>query len=293
VSLGDPRGPITASPDKEKWRKRFARVQGTRLQRPYEILFVPAPAPERFANEHLDALAQRLRTTNPTVARATLAEAEEIYQEPQQRIESAERRATTLQGTVAIAASVAAAGGGLLLDPTRVHGHGWRVALGLLLAAFVGCLTGCAMRALGATSRTFNFEEPGVERIVERAKATNDYDALTLRAAELLRAFGVADQVGKVKVGLLIAAAWWFRLAILTLCLLTGLIAAYAIWGPTNAGQSPAAASAGRGESGPPGPRGQPGPSGRQGRPGRSGPRGPRGRPGPPGRDATRSRSNP
>lgn len=53
--------------------------------------------------------------------------------------------------------------------------------------------------------------------------------ALTHRAAELLRASEVADQIGKVKVGLLRSAAWWFRIAILLLACLAGVLLAYSI----------------------------------------------------------------
>jgi hypothetical protein len=223
-------GPITVSPDPKKWRKRRDRLPAW-LRPLWDYVMVPADPPERFATESLADLAGKLKTEDEDVARAILAEAEAIYAEPQERIESAERRATTLQGTVAIAASVALAGGGLLLDPSRIRGQCWRIAVGGLLAAFVICLLGCAIRALGATTRIFNFEEPGPTRIVDRT-SMNNTEVLTHRAAELLRAFAVADMIGSVKIGLLRSAAWWFRLALVLLALLTFLVCSYAIWGP-------------------------------------------------------------
>lgn len=228
----DPTGPITVSPDPRKWRTRRGVFPEGRRREIWDKIVVPADPPERFASESLGELAGKLRTTDEDVAAAILAEAEAAYREPQQLIESAERRATTLQGTVAIAASVALAGGGLLLGPSRISGREWRIAIFVVLALFVVCLLSCAVRALGATVRIFNFEEPGYERIVERASMSNA-EALTNRAAELLRASAVADMIGSVKVGLLRAAAWWFRVALVLLALLTAVVGAYAIWGST------------------------------------------------------------
>jgi hypothetical protein len=226
----DPTGPITISPDPKKWRVRRSICRDGWWRTKWDEVFVPADPPERFATESLSDLAGKLKTPDEDVARAILAEAEAAYSEPQQVIDSAERRATTLQGTVAIAASVALAGGGFLLDPSRIEGRGLRIAIVVLLALFVVCLLGCAVRALGATVRIFNFEEPGFVRIGDRASMSNT-EVLTHRAAELLRASAVADMVGSVKIGLLRSAAWWFRRALLLLALLTVLISAYAIWG--------------------------------------------------------------
>jgi hypothetical protein len=107
---------------------------------------------------------------------------------------------------------------------------------------FVLCLTACAMRAIGAMARIFRFLEPGPQRIVERADM-DSCDVLTHRAAELLRAADVASQIGRVKVGLLRAAAWWFRLAILNLAVLGALIATYAIARPQPPARLPSSTS--------------------------------------------------
>jgi hypothetical protein len=243
--MSDEQGPITESPDQPYRNGLVALVKdmvaqrrlppAQRTRRPlHEYVRVPADAPGGFAAESLPELAMRLRTGEPGVARAILAEAEAAFQEPVDRIESAERRATTLQGAVAVAASVVVAGGSLLLDPGKLHGQGWRIAFAAVLFAFVGSLTACGVRALGATSRIFRFRDPGIERITDRARM-DECDALVHRAAELLRSAAVANEVGRVKVGLLRSAAWWFRLAILMLTALAGLLAAYAISGPHGA----------------------------------------------------------
>jgi hypothetical protein len=171
-----------------------------------------------------------LKSEHLEVSKAVVAEAEAIFAEPHNRIEKAERRATTLQGSVAIAASLSIAGTGLLADASAVQGQGWRTLMALTLLAFVVCLTGCAVRAVGATLRLFRFEEPGPERIFARAEM-DESEALANRAAELLRAADVTNEIAKVKVGLLRAAGWWFRLALMMLALLTAIMAAYVIWG--------------------------------------------------------------
>jgi hypothetical protein len=110
----DPTGPITVSPDPSEWRaRRSIWPEGGWRRKRWDQIFVPADPPENFATESLADLVGKLKTSNEDVARAILAEAEAAYSAPQQVIDSAERRATTLQGTVAIAASVALAGGGL------------------------------------------------------------------------------------------------------------------------------------------------------------------------------------
>ncbi|MCW3002040.1 MAG: hypothetical protein JWQ20_1338 [Conexibacter sp.] len=228
-------GPFNKSPDIARrngfvrmLRKTVAKHSLTPLK---DYVLVPAPIPSEYATETLADLAGRLATDDPVVAKAVLDEAEAMYKEPAERIESAERRATTLQGVVAVAASVAVASGGLLLDPTKVAGHGWRIAIAAVLLAFVLCLLACALRALGATTRIFRFLQPGHTRIAERARMS-ETEVLTHRAAELLRAYDVADQVGAVKVGLLRSAAWWFRASLVMLALLMVLLATYTVAGP-------------------------------------------------------------
>lgn len=228
-------GPFSNSPDIARRNGLIRMLRRTVSEHSFTPLknyvLVPAPIPSEYAAETLTDLAARLKTDDPDVAKALLDEAEAMYKEPADRIESAERRATTLQGVVAVAASVAVASGGLLLDPTKIAGHGWRIAIAAILLVFVLCLLACAVRALGATTRIFRFLQPGHTRIAERAQMSAT-EALTHRAAELLRAYDVADQVGAVKVGLLRSAAWWFRASLVMLALLMGLLAAYTIAGP-------------------------------------------------------------
>ena len=237
----DPAGKITVSPDPKKLRDALARRRGLRRR-----LFIqcrqPANVPGRYGDpaEELDfhfnrALHELVDELNGDVenvaeesARQTLVEAQAVFNEPLARIDSAERRATTLQGTVAIAASLVVGGASLLIDPTKVYGHGWRIAIAVGLGLFLACLIGCAVRALGATSRVFQFEQPGYERLTQRARQPASA-AMLEHAAELLRASSVSDEIAGIKVGLLRMAAWWFRGALVALALLAGLLIAYAI----------------------------------------------------------------
>lgn len=224
-------GPIIRSPDPRRWRDRWLWVQGhcpDLLQRAYASAVVPADVPGGYAAVHLNTLKEQLRTPCEATASAVLAEAESAAAEPQERIDGAERRATTLQGTLAIAASVTVAGAGLVLRDDTIDAGGWRTALAATFAAAVIALLACALRAAQVTGRIFQFEEPGFERIAARAQMSAS-DAMTSRAAELLRAAAVADVVGSIKVGLLRAAAGWFRLALVLLGAVAALLLAYAL----------------------------------------------------------------
>lgn len=228
--MADETGPITVSPDPRRLRERRDRVPDGWVRRRYDYLFVPAEVPQHFT-ESLDDLIAKLPAKGPKEAEAVLDEAKAIYEETLARIDGAERRATTLQGTVAVAASLSVAGAGLIVDADRTSDDGWRIGLALGLLGFLLCLVMCALRAAGATSRIFQFLEPGRERIVMRA-AMGQRDMLVHRAAELLRASGVADEVATVKVGLLRSAAWWFRAALLVLALFGGAVGWYSVCGP-------------------------------------------------------------
>jgi hypothetical protein len=177
----------------------------------------------------LQILRERLATTDDELADELLVDAERLFAETDARVESVERRATTLQGTVAIAATVAFTGGGLLLDPSNVSGHGWRTAFAIGLVLLVVLLVATAFRATGASARTFNFTSPSDDEIFERAKATSAAEAKTGRAAYLLRGYGRNNEVAALKVGYLRSAAFWFRGALLVLLALAVMIAAYIV----------------------------------------------------------------
>jgi hypothetical protein len=217
-------GAIDTSPDRARIRRRRAGLHGWQRS-VYDYIVVPAEVPAQF-NQPLADLIEQVTSKDAQTASTILGEAEAAFREASETIESAERRATTLLGTVAIAASLVVAGAGLLLDPAKVNSSSWRLVLAVSLAAFLVCLVGCGWRALAVTGRIFNFEQPGFERIHLRAKMKGT-DAQAFRAAELLRATGVAEEIGKVKVGLLASAAWWLRMALGALAVLVIALVVY------------------------------------------------------------------
>lgn len=232
LAMDDPEAPITRTPDLTRWRKRYERLPNW-LKPVWDYLVVMADAPSGFAKYDLRELAKDLSTDDLEVANATLADAESTLAEPVARIQNAESRATTLLGSVAIAATVAVAGAGLLAGTNPVAATCWRVAFGAVLALFILCLVGSAVRALSATNRIFSFPNSGTQLTLKRAKMSAT-EAVTHRAAEILRTADVADKVAEVKVGLLRAAATWFRWA---LGWLTVLVLLGAIYGLTHTGK--------------------------------------------------------
>src|ERR1700730_5218223 len=72
-----------------------------------------SPAPLRFDATSQEVLSQ-LGAPSASVIDELLAEANAAYEEAGVRAESAERRATTIQGSIAIASSLTLAGGSLL-----------------------------------------------------------------------------------------------------------------------------------------------------------------------------------
>lgn len=211
----------------ELWRIRLP--EGTRRRRYYDTFFLPVYEPIEFTETH-EELVRQLRPPTGTGAeersKEILEEAQKAFAEAEARGEGAERRATTLQGAVAIATSVLLAGGALLSDPTKIHGGAWRVCLAIALFAVTGCLVMSGARALAATARIHVYHRPTPSAVLQRSQM----DAVEARielAAETLKDFGSNDQVAAWKIAYLGAAAWWFRGALASLLLLAALLAAY------------------------------------------------------------------
>jgi hypothetical protein len=187
---------------------------------------VPWDPPERFP-QSLEELRERLSTDDADLADELLADAQQLYAEADARVDSAESRATTLQGTVAIAATVALAGAGLVLDPSKVHGGHWRTYFAIGLALLVLLLVLTALKATSAAARTFEFTTPSDDGIFERAKLSTAAQAKTQRAAYLLHGYGRNNEVAAIKVGYLRSAAFWFRGVLAMLLVLTALVCIY------------------------------------------------------------------
>lgn len=193
-------------------------------------LILPLGEP-RYFREDEDELARRLKSSDTKLAAALLAEAEELARRPHEDAESIDRRATTLQGAVALATTVALAGGALLLDPTKLRSEGWRITFAAVLAGAVVAFVASGMRALGASSRTLPWSYPAFEDIFERAES-DVAAAQAARAASLLKTVGLNFRIVELKAGYLNAAVWWFRIALALLLALAILFVTYAATSP-------------------------------------------------------------
>ncbi len=207
-------------PRRESWPVLFRGLADRLHPRPWN-------PPERFPQSE-EVLRERLATYSDRLADELLADAERLFDEAETRVTGVESRATTLQGTVAIAATVALAGGALVLDPSKIHGGNWRLAFAIGLALLVLMLVATAYNATQASGRVFGFTTPSDDDIFVRAKQ-RPAAAKTRRAAYLLKGYGRNNEAAAIKVGYLRSAAWWFRWALLMLLVLMGMVCAY-VW---------------------------------------------------------------
>lgn len=218
----------------DRWRKRLK--EGSWLRKRFDVIYLPVEGPTKFTESHED-LVRRLtppeKDGRPDEERTKeiLDEAQAIYEEAEQRRDGAERRATTLQGAVAIAVSLLLAGGAFLADPSKMQGDGWRVALALALIVVTFCFVVAGARALATTSRIHVFHGPTATKILDRSEMPLAEARIEL-AAETLKDYGYNAKVAAWKVAHLRAAAEWFGRALIALLLFAVLVAAYVVFGP-------------------------------------------------------------
>jgi hypothetical protein len=188
---------------------------------------------------------KKLLSDNPDVAALILSEAETIAARPFETADSVERRAMTLQGAVALATTFTLTGSALIFDQTKLSGHGWRITLAIIFFLAIGSFAMCGMRAMSASSRTFNWYIPGPNDIFDRVQL-KEPAVCASRAATLLKTSGYNDAIVRVKAGYMNSAVWWFRIALVMLVTASILMLAYAVTrGPaaTPKGQTPATSS--------------------------------------------------
>lgn len=187
-----------------------------------------SPAPLRFNAKSQDVLSQ-LGTPSAAVVDELLAEAKAAYEEAGIRAESAERRATTIQGSIAIASSLTLAGGSLLLNAGKVPSHRWYIAISVGFAVTVICLAVAAWRAFLVTWPRFLWASPAVAEIVEHAGEPSAETIRLRRTSDLLVAYGRNDSIARLKLDLLGQAVRWLMSALALLAVLAMMLAAYAI----------------------------------------------------------------
>jgi hypothetical protein len=161
----------------------------------------------------------------PAAARSSelLAEAQQIVDDENDRREHVERRATGLQGAVAIAFGFALAGGGLLLDANKLPSSAWRTLVAAAYLLTVLCLVATAIRALRATVRVHAYHYPHPEGPVQRAPL-GDNVAARRRAAELLHAYSRNQPIVDYQVTQMRASGHWFAGAVLGLVITAVLV---------------------------------------------------------------------
>jgi hypothetical protein len=218
-------------------RLREKLPEKSRRRRYYDMLFLPVSDPVEFTEDHAELVAGLRPAPGPSAderSKEILAEAQAALASAESRGEGAERRATTLQGAVAIAASVLLAGAALLGDPTKVHGVGWRIGFALLLFVVTICLVAAGARALGATARIHIYHRPTPSDALRRAQL-DPVEARIELAAETFKDSSYDEQIASWKVAYLAAAAWWFRGALFALLGLSAFVGVYVVFaGHTN-----------------------------------------------------------
>ncbi len=187
---------------------------------------LPLDPPWSFP-QSVDRLWSQLKTDDDALADELLSDAEQLFAEADANVKSAEQRASTLQGAVAIAATVAIAAGGVLLDPTKLHGHGWRTAFAIGFAVLVLLLALAGWRATQASARLGWFTTASDKDILVRAGLRTAAMAKTHRAAYLLHGYGRNAEMALLKVIYLRKAANWFRGAVVVLVVLMAMECVY------------------------------------------------------------------
>jgi hypothetical protein len=199
----------------------------------FDRVALPVDEPTEFTGDE-EELARELtpKSGDPErdEDRATelLAEARAIYESAEKRAAGAQERATTLQGAVAIAASLLLAGAALVVGQTALEGSGWRAAFAVALFAVTASLVMCGLRALSATSTIHRWHRPTPKEIEVRATLGGP-EAKARLAAETLVDYSYNTRIAAWKVAYLGAAAWWFRVALAFLLVLALLVSIYAI----------------------------------------------------------------
>ena len=215
----------------ESLRSRLA--EGSRLRGWFDTLALPVPEPSQFRASEPDLATQLMPTMESDAARAArseviLQEAQDIYEEADNRAAGVTERATTLQEAVGIAATLLLAGAGLIVGQTALHGFYWVLLFALLLLGATLSLVMSGLRALSAASTIHRWHRPAQREILARAQRPEDEARIAL-AAGLLYSYGYNSKVAAWKVAYLGAAAWWFRISLAFIVSIAMLIGIYAV----------------------------------------------------------------
>ena len=193
-------------------------------------LFRPLPKrPQRPLLDE-DALREEAATIAVGSAEQLLDEANTVWNARQERIQTAEAKATTLLGTVAIAASLVIAGAGLILDPAKVD-DGWREVMMVLVLLLLASLLMCGAMAARALLLVLTVSRPQVRQALERARLKDLKDIQLARALDLMARANENRYVADYKLTSVRIAHRWYGLSLLLFILLGIALTAYVLSG--------------------------------------------------------------
>lgn len=142
-------------------------------------------------------LAETLPSGGGDVADAVLEHAQEIAQTAIDRAAAADRRATTIAGTVAIAASLTLSGASLVFDDAKIRSEDWQRGLAFILFLATAAFVISAIYALVALVR---FREWNWSEMWDLPEEAHSADQLKReRAAFLLQNFRRNWEISDVK----------------------------------------------------------------------------------------------
>ncbi len=177
-----------------------------------------------------DELKEKLKTEDPELAAEILSEARELLDVMVDgRNDSVERRAATLQGLVALAATFALTGGSLVIS--QINGQTWRILAAIALFDCVACLAMCGWLATMASSKSLRWRIHPRQQIFDRPDQTLA-ELRVQRAANSLYAAGQNSKFSRWKMTKLMKAVVYLQLALVGLVAFAALLLAHIATGP-------------------------------------------------------------
>jgi hypothetical protein len=236
----------TASPPRDEEDVPQGLLGTSDLERPYTSdrlrlaalrqWFAPLPNRPKIAPLDRDQITTRVPDLiSEESANQLLEEAEQLRVRRDDRMTTAESKATTLMGTVAIAASLVVAGSGLILDSSKVPSP-WRGILMAIVAVLLFFLLMCGYVASRALLRVFLIKGPQARAAVKRAATDNLAAATRDRAIDVLDRAGQNLYVADYKLAQVRIAYRWYQLALGAFFLLGLTLLAYVLFGHTPQG---------------------------------------------------------
>jgi hypothetical protein len=201
--------------------------------------FAPRPVSPEPGDEPLTAESISLPEMSRDLAEASLIEARSIYEQRNARLARVEARATTLQATVGIAATLSVAAAALVLDGKRVPDP-WSNYLAVVIALVVVALVMCGWFAVRATLARTERARQHSRRMLERfddAGVPQDKPGIDMQVVthirrqieDLLIAANRNRHLDMERTALLAAARRWYQVALGLLVVLVVLFAVYAL----------------------------------------------------------------